>query len=509
MGKSDKTEEKKKVYCNVQSKDNPEFLTFAEFILTCETELVTNKSVKVYGATTTDTKQLQKWAKDINIVVNSYLSKSAQDRVHLKMQSVEETLTWAIMRKMLMSCFGADTLNESDELGKLLKILQAADETPSTYLDRLIVARSMYVVAVDFRQGDGLRNSAAVRLTAHQANYPYYFIEDTDSSTVLKVLYYQGLLKVIRNAWESARENSDITWTDLQKLVRWCENWYQKRREKKRNPELVKRGALHQVTEPNSSDEEETKTKRTKDDKPGKYDKILNTMINTADKMFTSVDKMILTINQSKNDAKFVAIDSSQDLYAATDVLDGIFAVSRQRKLMPTNTGCWICKSTDHYAPKCPVISRTEVFIMTINQLYKANLVGKKTPGYVDVTLDEACSKWGIPAATPKESQQLDSLYQPLRNKTPRGLSKGRNDKAYCHFCHANGHYIRDCHRQCIFCFEKGHNWKSCTDPQYLAVVKTRISLQPNGGTQNTPNNVTTGTFNMSELFGSEGNDQF
>ena len=76
----------------------------------------------------------------------------------------------------------------------------------------------------------------------------------------------------------------------------------------------------------------------------------------------------------------------------------------------------------------------------------------------------------------------MENIYEPLRSKTPRYKNKGMNEKAYCHFCHANGHYLRDCKSQCIYCFQKGHNWKSCTEDKYQEIIKARIALLPQTG---------------------------
>ena len=49
----------------------------------------------------------------------------------------------------------------------------------------------------------------------------------------------------------------------------------------------------------------------------------------------------------------------------------------RTRKAMNAGTGnsntqvCWICQTPDHFAPKCPYISPTELYVIIYNQLYR------------------------------------------------------------------------------------------------------------------------------------------
>ena len=519
---TDKLEEKKRsVFCSHSPKGSADLLTFPQFILKCETVLSTVKGVRIYGSTAgIDPKTLSKWAEKIIAVVNTYLSPSAQTRVESRVNDLVSTVTWAAMRCLLMNCFGAETLNETDEFSKMMKITQLENESPNVYYDRLMIAHREYCLTMDFVHGDGMRHSAKIKLRTEEKNYQFYFdvVEDSD---IFTNLYYNGLRKDLRNAWEltkHAGEGSDaVKFTNLKDLNRWCEKMYVNKKSK------VRRGTsnnqLNILKECSDNDDEdqssgdERSSKRNKDGECKNFDKTLNSMGES-----TTLDKMLNVMIQNSADVnKMFAVSNDSLLKICADNnenLNKIFAMVENnqnntrtkpwdngnnsnntrskpwdnayippqrsiapRKAMGTVQLCWICKKPDHFAPKCPYISQTELFVIVYNQLYKANLHGARTPGYTQLTFTAACQKWGITPPSEAEQVQIHELYKPLTSKTPRNPSKGPNDKAYCHFCHASGHYTRDCKSQCVYCFQKGHGWKTCTVDKYQAAITARKAL--------------------------------
>jgi hypothetical protein len=418
------------------------------------------------------------------------------------------------------------------------------------------MTQQIYAIAVDFVHGDGLRDSARIKLITRESAYLYYFIDEFNKSSTFKELYFQGMSKSIRDSWERIKGVGieSIAFVELQELVRWSNNTYVKKMNKKRTPDVsTKHGSVNVHFEDNSSDEEEDKTetytKRTKDDKNPSTsitDKVLNALVQNSesvnklcsinvdcvnkmcasnsdsinrmcasnnsnmDKMFSMMEKHRDTVESSSSSDSFpdglFAIsqrqtrsnpydginsmyNTTENLFVTESPADSIFALPHRqpqpptRRMMTTTSSCWICGQISHFAPKCPYISRIELFIITYNQLYKTNMNGyKTTPGFKEMKFEEACTKWGIPLPTDEEKLQMEKIYEPLKSKTPRYKNKGMNEKAYCHFCHANGHYLRDCKSQCIYCFQKGHNWKNCTENKYQEIIKARIALLPQTG---------------------------
>ena len=518
---SEKSEEKKiKVFCCHNLKGGLDYLTFPEFILKCETVLTTVKGVRIYDTSTgVDPKTLSKWSEKIVLTVNAYLSPASQRRVEVRISSVKRGLTWADMRKLLMSCFGQETLNDTDEFGRMMKIAQGENESPNVYYDRLMIVHQEYCIAMDFVHGDGLKHSASVKLAGRENGYPYYF-DTPEESQVIKNLYYRGLLKRVRDAWEMTKGDdiNTVLYTDLRNINRWCENNYLKKKNKSRRGSS--NNQINHLQEYDHDDEEDDTTdvpssKRSKEEKTStKLDGLLAVMIqNSADvnRLFTASNENLIKICADNNEnlskictdnnnnlSKIFAMSENRYNSNPSKPWDNMFAAPQQqrstapRKAMGTVQVCWICKKPDHFAPKCLYISPTELFVIVYNQLYKANIHGSRTPGYVPLDFLAACRKWGITPPTEVEQEQVRELYVPLTTKTPRNPVKGPNDKAYCHFCHATGHYTRDCKSQCVYCFQKGHGWKNCTVEKYQVAVNARKLLiaAPNNTTNNGQNQV-------------------
>lgn len=554
MVKPGKTDEKAhKVFCEFASKDDTSYLTFAEFIIQCEFVLESHKGIRIYSAPSSiPDKMLSKWSVKIISVVNQYLSDSTQSVVQACLRSVG-VLTWSHTRKALMECFGQVHLDESDSFSKLIRVNQSADESPNRFYQKMKRAQEIYCVSVDYHHGDGLKDSAKAKLKNCEKTYPYYFLENPDT---MKLLYFGGLLKFIRDGWYRIKGAGAevLKYCTIQDVIRFAESAYLHRKEQrslaensgkrsntnanqmehfstlsddddlffhmKEKPSTESRESIFKrVKEKSMIEPGESIFKRTKENsiESSGVNKIIDTILHSSDGVKKSIDKLCSSNAESINkictatssnikqiDNLFSMFDKKKETFDdyvnpavnssalqeeksyEDDSLCNVFQ-RRTRKAMnagtPGTQSCWICQSTDHFAPKCPYISPTELYIIVYNQLYRTNLNGSKTtPGYKIVTFDQACQKWGITPPTDEEMVQIEKIYEPLRNKEPRNTEmKGANEKAYCHFCHANGHYTRDCKRRCVYCLQRGHGWKACTVEKYQAVITARKALMPQG----------------------------
>lgn len=149
----------------------------------------------------------------------------------------------------------------------------------------------------------------------------------------------------------------------------------------------------------------------------------------------------------------------------------------RTAKIIPTRGAnasarvCWICKGA-HYAPQCPYIARLELLIMLSNRLYRSNRNNPNTNTHS--TLESLCKMESVPPPTETEIRLLSVIYQPLID----GIAKkvlGLNPSAYCHYCHASGHWTRDCTSFCPYCQLAGHGWKACTNPIFRTIIENRV----------------------------------
>ena len=70
---------------------------------------------------------------------------------------------------------------------------------------------------------------------------------------------------------------------------------------------------------------------------------------------------------------------------------------------------------------------------------------GRTEPG---TTIEKLCIAENVAPPTVEENALLDSIYKPLRESATK-RSMGKNSKSYCHFCHAVGHWTRECKSFC------------------------------------------------------------
>jgi hypothetical protein len=149
---------------------------------------------------------------------------------------------------------------------------------------------------------------------------------------------------------------------------------------------------------------------------------------------------------------------------------------SKRRSFRPPSNAaqkvCWICKGT-HYAPQCPLISRLELLILLKNRVFRTNRNNPNANSHV--TVDSLLAMENLSPMTSEEAGLLDKIYKPLEAKE-RKSTKGLNPTAYCHYCHAVGHWTRDCVEFCPYCLKVGHGWKLCTDPAHTKVISDRKS---------------------------------
>ena len=134
---------------------------------------------------------------------------------------------------------------------------------------------------------------------------------------------------------------------------------------------------------------------------------------------------------------------------------------------------CWTCKG-DHFAQHCPSISRLEQLILLLNRVYRMNR-GKNDP---PTTIEKLCLSENVAPPTLEETTRLDNIYRPLKESVTK-RSMGSNARGYCHFCHATGHWTRECKSFCPYCKINGHGWETCSNPSYVAHVRTRLQSFP------------------------------
>jgi hypothetical protein len=107
-----------------------------------------------------------------------------------------------------------------------------------------------------------------------------------------------------------------------------------------------------------------------------------------------------------------------------------------------------------------------------VNSFYRYSL-NKSRPEKEKLTLQDFFVRDNVTYPTVEEFAVLKKLYEPLQNKTQR-KTLGTNPKAYCHFCHATGHFTRFCKTFCCYCMTEGHSWETCTNPMYVDKIKKR-----------------------------------
>ena len=520
MLQSAKSDEKKishKVFSTLAGRDDPSFLSFPEFVIICETEINAVKGIPTYhdSAVIADPKVVAKNAAQIVRTVNSYLAADARKMVLSELKIARVTVSWIEMRKILMKCFGNDYLNVDDEFSRLMKIGQMEDEAPNIFAQRFIEAQQYYGLAIDFVHGNGAFESAKAKLQSEKGSYPYYFYAENDF--LMKSLYFRGLFKHIRDDWEKIKGfgSDPLKFSTMADIVRYAQNVYNSKpsTEKKSSDNPSRRSnttAKAHVLQDDTSEEEDSSYKRTRLESSSdscNMVKVADAMVLSTANIAKGIDKMCASNSKtieamvsllkdkpevgSRHTYSKPMVNTFQEEESDDVDVGSLYPVfqKRTRKAMNAGTGnsntqvCWICQTPDHFAPKCPYISPTELYVIIYNQLYRANLKDAKTPGYKAMTFEQFCQKWGITPPTDEEVQQLEQLYEPLKNKVPRAVEmKGTNEKAYCHFCHANGHYTRDCKRRCVYCLKSGHGWKTCTAPQYQTVITARKNLLPRRG---------------------------
>jgi hypothetical protein len=133
---------------------------------------------------------------------------------------------------------------------------------------------------------------------------------------------------------------------------------------------------------------------------------------------------------------------------------------------------CWICGQLGHWVPLCHLAARYEILMFIMNSFYRYSL-NKSRPEKERLTLQDFFVRDNVTYPTGEEFAVLKKLYEPLQNKTQR-KTLGTNPKAYCHFCHATGHFTRFCKTFCCYCMTEGHSWETCTNPMYMEKIKKR-----------------------------------
>ena len=129
---------------------------------------------------------------------------------------------------------------------------------------------------------------------------------------------------------------------------------------------------------------------------------------------------------------------------------------------------CWVCGSDDHFLPNCPLASRLEILLHATNRLYNECKKSKVT-----VDHDKFFDAMKVPLPTDAEKEDLANIYAPLSSRQKKHTA-GPNKRAYCHLCHASGHYTAKCKQHCLYC-RGNHGWVSCKDQKFSDVIQQRL----------------------------------
>ena len=138
---------------------------------------------------------------------------------------------------------------------------------------------------------------------------------------------------------------------------------------------------------------------------------------------------------------------------------------------------CWICGNSQHFLPQCPYVSRLELLIFLGNSAYRKRL---NNPTEEAKTIESLCEENNVDPPTAMEKTVLSEIYGKLKNKVPKRIL-GTHTRAYCPFCHANGHYGRNCIRECPYCWldsdkpDHNHGWNSCKNPKFRNQIDGRM----------------------------------
>ena len=430
-----------------------------------------------------------KQAKSIIKVVYKNLSDTATGAFtsHRTCTNSPEVMTWPKIRLSLLACFSSK-IDVQQIRHTLNNCVQGAAESPRSYYTRLLIALHCLRIGLDHSLGSGLDGSAGSVGAVTTITEPFYFVADYINNDMLKTRYFQGLSQEIRKEWNHVhsanRANGLIAGNTLTQLLEWAErHWLSSNRiaaDSKRSIPLAGKKNLHSISSVESDDSE--------------YDFGQSFQISKRNKMEVNPLQQLLDSNNAMMDAQrqqheklmssLLNVIRPNNTFQNSERKEQNFSHGRPPPNRNRFSGksittlvkpksCWICRG-DHFAQHCPAISRLEQLILLFNRVYRLNR-GKVEPG---TTIDKLCISENVAPPMIEENALLDRLYKPLRESQPKKLM-GKNTRAYCHFCHATGHWTRECKSYCPYCQANGHGWEVCTNLTFASQIRTRLSVGP------------------------------
>ena len=451
-----------------------------------------------------------KYARTILKVVYKHLSDASAPIFTNYRQSINgnEAMTWPKARKTLLTCFA--TKMEVQEIRHTFSnCAQLSSESPQAYFNRLIQAIHCLRIGLDASLGDGLDGSAAVANAVTLVSEPFYFMNNYNNNDTLKNRYFRGLSQEIRTEWNhchsALRAQAMINGGTLTQLVEWAERfWINSNKAGLKRSAVGVKKSLHVSFGADELDDNEDINQVFQIAKKSKGINPLQQILDSNNLLVESQRQH----NESLVSTLMAAFKANNNFSNHVETKDQ-GSRSTRPPLNPRNRfsgrsittlvkpkSCWTCRG-DHFAQHCPHISRLEQLILILNRVYRMNR-GRTEPA---TTIEKLCIAENVAPPTVEENALLDSIYKPLRESATK-RSMGKNSKSYCHFCHAVGHWTRECKSFCPYCKINGHGWETCTNSLFISHVRARLQ----SGFPSPDSTVLNALFSLIEI-GDDGDD--
>ena len=362
-------------------------------------------------------------------------------------------------------------------------------ESVSNYAIRLIGGLQAIHICADKDFGSGSQWSGQ---NVPASTYPMYQLRGEFRETLeFKQRFIAGACSQYQTAYAQHCGGRKMISTQLvcstfEDLVEWFETEYQNHISRSGPNRVSKSGnSTMETVDEGESDSSNPLNSFSHNPKRSKFEE--NKIADRSEEMMSALalqSKMMVQVLERLIPSTSSSGSSSSGYSSSTHVPQQhrLFAISqgsqRSGKKMfrpPSNSAqkvCWICKGT-HYATQCPLISRLELLILLRNRVYRTNRSNPNTSSHI--TIDSLLIAENLKPMTSEETTLITSIYKPLEDKD-RKITKGLNPSAYCHYCHAIGHWTRDCLEFCPYCLKVGHGWKSCTESTYAGIIQERKS---------------------------------
>ena len=201
----------------------------------------------------------------------------------------------------------------------------------------------------------------------------------------------------------------------------------------------------------------------------------INSLANSISMAFQKQNERLSKMFAARNNTHSSYIPNAappRELFSAEDPEFFFIAPRATKGPGSANKPCWICGENGHWLPTCPWVSRLEIIMFILNSFYRYNL-NKNRPDKEKLSLKEFFSRDNVPFPSDVEMKMVAKIYEPLQNNLQR-KSLGANPKAYCHYCHASGHFTRYCKTYCCYCTATGHSWETCTNSLFVSKIAHR-----------------------------------